>query len=192
MKNPLELFNDWYQKELALSQVRIPSACCFSTIGEDGYPNSRFVSLKEIKNDCFVITGPLNSRKGYDVNHTPKVSLTFWWTATEKQIRVQGNAQKLSDSEAIAYFADRNYDSKIVSTVFNQGAEIQTLDELSQRFQEGKLNHQNKTISKPTEWSGFYIQPRRIELMEFKASRLHQRTLFVKSEERWQKTYLEP
>lgn len=192
MKNPLELFNDWYQKELALSKVRIPSACCFSTLGEDGYPNSRFVSLKEIKNECFVITGPLNSRKGYEIDKTPKVSLTFWWTATEKQIRVQGDAYQLSDSEAIAYFSDRNYDSQIVSTIFNQGTEIKTLDELAQRFQAGKLNHQNKPIPKPKAWAGFYIKPKRIEFMEFKATRLHQRTLFSKNEENWQKNYLEP
>ena len=66
--NPIKKFKQWYNEEMTKSLARIPSACCLSTIGKDGYPNARFVSLKEIIDDKFVITGPLQSRKGKELN----------------------------------------------------------------------------------------------------------------------------
>jgi pyridoxamine 5'-phosphate oxidase len=62
------IFQSWLQEELNLTQVRIPIACCFSTVGLDNYHNARFVSLKEVSDDSFVITEPLNSRKGLEIN----------------------------------------------------------------------------------------------------------------------------
>lgn len=192
MENPIKIFNDWYKMELEQSKVRIPSACCFSTIGEDGYPNSRFVSLKEVKDENFIITGPLNSRKGNDIKKTSKVSITFWWTETEKQIRIQGDAKKLSESDAEKYFSKRNQDSKIVSTVFDQGKEIENFKALEDHFEKGKVKFESIKIQKPILWSGFYIIPRRIEFMEFMKSRLHRRILFSRLKGKWEKTYLQP
>ncbi|MEO1448413.1 MAG: pyridoxal 5'-phosphate synthase [Bacteroidota bacterium] len=192
MQNPFNLFQDWYQQELALSKVRIPSACCFTTNGPDGFPNSRFVSLKEIKEESFVITGPLNSQKGREIEASPKVSIIFWWTETEKQVRIQGIAEKIPESAAEAYFSKRNRDSQIVSTVFDQGEEIAHFEELTTRFESGKAAFGQTTIAKPTQWSGFYVKPVRIEFMEFMQTRLHRRTLFMRDGGAWKKTYLQP
>ena len=192
MENPFELFNESYKKELEYSKLRIPSACCFSTIGEDGYPNSRFVSLKEVKNESFIITGPLNSRKGNDIKNNPKVSITFWWTETKKQVRIQGDAIKLSEIDSKNYFSKRNHESKIVSTIFEQGKQIDTFNELTVRFNEGKVKFKNIDIEKPLQWSGFQIKPKRIEFMDFMETRLHKRTLFIKKEEKWDKFYIQP
>ncbi|SHN13530.1 hypothetical protein SAMN05216269_11511 [Flavobacterium xinjiangense] len=38
---PLEIFNQWFDEELKLTKVRIPTACCLSTIGTDNYPRYR-------------------------------------------------------------------------------------------------------------------------------------------------------
>ena len=67
MIDPLQIFNKWYTDELKSTNVRIPTACCLSTIGMDGYPNARFVSMKEIIDGAFIITGPLASRKGLEI-----------------------------------------------------------------------------------------------------------------------------
>jgi len=192
MENPFEIFDDWYKKELEQSTVRIPSACCFSTIGEDGYPNSRFVSLKEVKHESFIITGPLSSRKGKEIKKISKASITFWWTETEKQVRIQGDARRLSELDAKDYFSKRSQDSKIVSTVFEQGKKIESLTELTERFKKGKRKFEKEAIEKPPLWSGFYIKPKRIEFMEFMTTRLHRRTLFTKQETEWEKFYLQP
>lgn len=190
MKNPFAIFKNWYQTELEQSKLRIPSACCLSSIGTDGYPNSRFVSLKELKNKSFIITGSLNSRKGLEIQQNPKVSLSFWWTTTQRQIRIQGEASFITEAEAKVYFDQRSQDSKIVSTVFEQGKTIENFASLHQRFNSAKLK--KTVIEKPSDWSGFAIRPIRIEFMEFKASRLHERMLFTEENGDWIQTYLQP
>ena len=192
MENPFKIFEDWYSEQLETSKAKIPSACCFTTIGEDGYPNSRFVSLKDVKNESFIITGSLNSRKGNDVKMNPKVSITFWWNETEKQIRVQGKAEKIKETEAVKYFSKRNKASKIVSTIFEQGKDIKSFKELSTRFENGKLKYENIILDKPKEWSGFYIKPLRIEFLQFMKTRLHKRILFNRRNNEWEKMYLQP
>jgi len=85
-QTPIEIFTRWFKEELKLTKVRIPTASCLSTVGQDNYPNARFVSLKEIVESNFIVTGTLTSRKGFEINETNKVALTFWWTETERQI----------------------------------------------------------------------------------------------------------
>jgi pyridoxamine 5'-phosphate oxidase len=135
---PIEQFRKWFDEELSLTKLRIPTACCLSTIGMDGFPNARFVSLKDILENNFIVTGTLTSRKGIEINSTNKVALSFWWTETERQVRIQGNAFRISDLLADKYFAARNRDSQIVSIVSNQGQEIQDLESLNKNYQDLK------------------------------------------------------
>lgn len=190
--NPLLLFEKWFSEEKELSKLKLPTACCLSTIGLDGYPNSRFVSLKEIANDSFVITGPLDSRKGSEIENSPKAALSFWWISTERQIRIQGDVSKISKPNAKIYFEQRNRDSKIVSTVFEQGKRIQSIAHLQNQFEEQKEELEHKEINCPENWGGICIKPIRIEFMEFKKSRLHERTLYELVNRDWKTTILQP
>ncbi len=190
--NPIEIFKQWFQKEQALSKVRIPSACCLSTIGLDGYPNARFVSLKDILNDCFIITGTLTSRKGIEINNTEKVALTFWWTETEMQVRIQANATKITEQHADDYFSARNKDSRIVSIVSNQGEELHNVEELINAYEEIELKNKNKQLPRPNNWGGYRIEPVRIEFLEFKETRFHERKLYEKQNGNWKLTQLQP
>lgn len=130
---PIEHFNKWFKEELNLTKVRIPTACCLSTIGTDDFPNARFVSLKDVVENNFVVTGSLTSRKGIEINTTNKVALTFWWTETERQVRIQGNVTKISEQLADKYFTERNRDSQIVSIVSEQGQEIDSIEILTKK-----------------------------------------------------------
>jgi pyridoxamine 5'-phosphate oxidase len=115
----IENFNTWFNEELKLTKASIPTACCLSTIGTDGFPNARFVSLKAVMGETFIVTGTLASRKGTEINKTNKVALTFWWPETARQVRIQGSAAQISDKLADQFFAERNRDSQIVSIVSN-------------------------------------------------------------------------
>jgi len=190
--DPFKLFNQWYQEELKRSNVRIPSACCLSTIGLDGYPNARFVSLKELKDEKFIFTGSLATRKGSELENIHKLALTFWWSATERQIRIQGNASKISDSLAEKYFNERNRDSQIVSVVSNQGQHVDEPEKLNQKYQEAEILFKDKQIIRPENWGGYSVDPIRIELLEFKESRFHSRTLFTNIDGQWEVKYLQP
>jgi pyridoxamine 5'-phosphate oxidase len=190
--NPIEKFKKWYEEETEKSSVRIPSACCLTSIGIDGYPNSRFVSLKEILENKFIITGPLNSKKGIELLSNPKTSLTFWWTETERQIRVQGDSVQIEKELADKYFKERNRESQIVSQISQQGNETENLTELIALFEKQKTEDAFAEINRPPEWSGFYIIPKRIEFMEFKKNRFHFRELFTNQNNIWNKIILQP
>jgi pyridoxamine 5'-phosphate oxidase len=190
--SPIEIFKQWYEKELKKSSIRIPSACCLSTIGVDEFPNSRFVSLKDILNDNFIITGTLTSRKGIEIEASEKVSLTFWWTETERQVRVQGNAVKITNELADKYFSERNRDSQIVSVASVQGQVLLDKEELTKKYNEIELTNFDKEIDRPENWGGYKIEPIRIEFLEFKPTRFHERALFELISGQWKTKQLQP
>jgi pyridoxamine 5'-phosphate oxidase len=190
--NPIEVFEQWYNEEKTLSKVKIPSACSLSTIGIDGFPNARFLSLKDVLNDCFIITGSQNSRKGIEINNSQKVALTFWWTETERQVRIQGNVTKITEQLADKYFSERNRDSQIVSIVSEQGNDLDNIEELMDAYENFELTHQNKQFSRPENWGGYSIEPVRIEFLAFKSTRFHERILYEKQYGIWKKKQLKP
>ena len=190
--NPVQLFDEWLSEELKHKTAGISTACCLSTIGLDGYPNARFVSLKETHNNRFIITGPLNSRKGLEIKINGKVALAFWWTATERQVRIQGTATIISHAQAEKYFSDRSFESQIVSTICEQGKPLTDIAILNEKFIKMKSEHEGKTITCPQNWGGFSIKPLRFEFMEFKQSRFHERKTYEQKDGQWFMEMIQP
>ncbi|WP_338764528.1 pyridoxamine 5'-phosphate oxidase [Bernardetia sp. ABR2-2B] len=193
MKNshtPIELFKKWFSEEEKLSKLSVPTAVCLSTIGLDGFPNSRFVSLKEIVKDSFIITTPLDSRKGAEIENNNKVALTFWWTETQRQIRIQGIATKIDKELAQKYFEERNLESQIVSLICQQGKEIDDIKILEKEIIQMSLT--NPKIEMPKNWGGYSIEPIRIEFMEFRKTRFHDRKLYEMENNKWTLKQLQP
>ncbi|WP_066440477.1 pyridoxal 5'-phosphate synthase [Chryseobacterium sp. CCH4-E10] len=190
--NPINIFNQWFDEELKLTKVAIPTACCLSTIGIDNFPNARFVSLKGVMENNFIVTGPLTSRKGIEISQTNKVALTFWWTETERQIRIQGIARPLSSELADKNFAERNRDSQIVSIVSNQGQQLNDIYTLNKKYQETETTFKNQLLPRPENWGGYLIEPIRIEFLEFKSTRFHDRKLYQLTNGQWTKIELQP
>lgn len=190
--SPFDLFRKWYEAEKRISTSRIPSACCLSTIGLDGFPNSRFLSLKEVLEGCFIVTGPINSRKGLEMENNPRVALAFWWPFSEKQVRMQGMATRISDELADSYFAERGKESQIVSIVSQQGKELDDPEMLSRRFDEFQEPGESTQLTRPVNWGGYAIEPTCIEFLEFAATRFHKRTLFMIEDGEWVARQLQP
>lgn len=190
--SPIKIFKQRYNEELKQSSVRIPSACCLSTNGVDGFPNSRFVSLKDILNNNFIITGTLTSRKGIEIENSEKISLSFWWTETERQVRVQGNAFRITEQLADKFFSERNRDSQIVSIASLQGQDLQDKETLTKKYDEIEFTLNNQEIKRPENWGGYRIEPIRIEFLEFKPTRFHERTLFELINGQWKTKKLQP
>lgn len=189
---PFGLFQKWYQEEKDQTESGLPSACCLSTTGTDGYPNARFVSLKEIRSGGFIITGPLNSRKGRELEETPRAALTFWWPHTERQVRIQGDAAQITPEEADRYFSERSRDAKIVSRVSRQGKPVRDPEILTAEFNRFKKETGGSEISRPGNWGGFNITPVRMEFLTFRENRLHERILYEQNGSEWTTRYLQP
>ena len=190
--NPITIFNEWLQQEKNVSAAAFPDTCCFTTIGLDGFPNSRFVSLKAVKGSAFIVTGSLASRKGLEVKADAKVALTFWWPVTEKQVRIQGIAFPITPEEADIYFAERDIAAKIAATVCRQGQELEAPELLKNDFLQKVAGNANRPVPRPGDWGGYSIEPLRIELMEFRRDRFHHRTLFERHDTVWRHKNLQP
>lgn len=188
--NPFNIFASWIHEHIITTKSKHPSACVLSTIGFDGFPNTRYLALKELNRPYFIVTGSLNSRKGKEIEANSKVALTFWWEESLRQVRIQGEAQCIDNETADFYFSERSKEAQTVSTVSNQGAVIKNISELKVRFRESVQS--NTPIKRPKHWSGWKILPKRIEFLEFKPSRLHHRTLYTHSQEGWEITQLQP
>lgn len=189
---PIEIFRKWFGEELNLTKLSIPTACCLSTIGIDNYPNARFVSIKEIINDNFIVTGTVTSRKGLEINEINKVALTFWWPASERQVRIQGNAIPINNELADRYFSERNRESQIVSIVSHQGLQLEDISTLNKKYQKTEKNCVNQILNRPESWGGYSIEPIRIEFLEFKPTRFHKRQLYQLTNGKWITTQLQP
>lgn len=190
--DPIQKFQKWYSKELQESDSIIPSACCLSTIGLDGYPNARFVSLKKVTLDGFVITGPLNSMKGLEISKIPKVALTFWWPSTKKQIRIQGIVRMMDPSEADKYFQQRPKHAQVISSICQQGSPYINIGEIREKVDDFSNLYNDQNIPRPEQWGGFTIQPARIEFMSFSADRFHERVLYSKKNNSWEDQFIQP
>lgn len=185
-------FEQGLEAEMKQRKVRLPYACCMSTEGLDGFPNARFVSLKEVRDNCFVITGTFSSRKGAEIRNNPKVALTFWWPETQQQVRIQGTMTELPVALADRYFAERNRESRIVSVVSEQGQELMDLSELTHRFDAMAASAQDE-ILRPENWGVYALEPVRIEFLVFSESRFHDRTLYEHmSDGQWVMGRLQP
>ena len=190
LKEPIDTFTIWLHKQLSTTKNSYSSSCVLSTQGLDGFPNARTVSLKSIENHCLIITGTSLSRKGKEIAKNPKVALTFWWEETKRQVRIQGIASTISEEDAHFFFNDRNYESQVISSISNQGAATDDIESLRVRFRESV--QKNDPVKKPSHWSGWKITPHRIEFLEFNPSRFHDRRLYIKTEDGWDATFLEP
>lgn len=189
---PFQLFQQWHADEARQSNAEVPSACCLSTIGLDGYPNARFVDLKEATDDGFIITTSLQSRKALEIKESSKVALVFWWSHHERQVRIQGDGYPVPDADADRYFSERHRTAQLISIVSRQGAAIDNIETLQQEFKNKEAALQGSAIPRPDDWGGFLIKPIRIEFMQFRASRFHERTLFTKEKGGWTKQLLQP
>ncbi len=189
-QDPYHIFTAWLQEHITTTTSKHPFACAFSTIGLDGFPNTRYVALKELQQHHFIVTGPLHSRKGREIKENPKVALTFWWEESLRQIRIQGEAQQIDIETADFYFSNRNKEAQTVSLISKQGVTLDNYNDFFNRFRESVKS--TTPIKRPENWGGWKILPTRIEFLEFKTSRLHKRTLYTRDENQWDVVQLQP
>jgi pyridoxamine 5'-phosphate oxidase len=190
--DPVGLFEQFYKAERDAAANAFSSACCLSTVGTDGYPNARFVALKDVTGGRFIITGPLNSRKGLELEQHPAAALTFWWPATGIQVRIQGDVEMLPRSLAEKYFYERPVIAQILANVSRQGQPTDKPDDLREKVREYKTRFRGKHIPCPENWGGFALLPLRIEFLEFQESRLHRRRHFRRTGSTWVQSWLVP
>lgn len=191
LPDPVDQFSTWFDE--ALNQdLPEPNAFTLSTLGLDGYPSSRTVLLKFFDKSGFIFYTNHNSSKGKEIDAEPRASLLFPWLLLERQVRIEGDVEKVSHAESLKYFSSRPRESQIGAWVSNQSSVIDSrslllgkLEELKNKFKEGE-------IPLPSFWGGYRVRPLRIEFWQGGKGRLHDRFLYSRETEGWSINRLAP
>ena len=191
LPEPIRIFSELF--EVAKQKViHEPTAMTLATVGADGRPSARVVLLKEFDARGFVFYTNLESQKGADLTACAFACLNFWWPQLEKQVRIQGPIERVSDAEADAYFAVRPRGSRIGAWASLQSRELPSKEELDRRVAEFERKYEGKPIPRPPHWSGIRVMPDLIEFWTNRASRLHNRVVYRAQGGGWMKAMLYP
>lgn len=191
---PFGLFGHWLDEALA-SESLDPNAMTLATLDKQGQPQARIVLLKGFsKKDGWVFYTNYLSAKGQELAANSKCSLVFWWEGSARQVRVIGEAKKLSPEMSDAYFASRPKGSQIGALASNQSQIIANRDELlaNQAQLEAKFADVEQ-IKRPEHWGGYQVIAHRIEFWQGQENRLHDRLVYQLNDKgEWQSMRLAP
>lgn len=188
--DPIDRFREFFE-EAAATGMEDPNAMVVSSVDADGRPSSRVVLLKDFDAEGFVFYTNLESRKGREIRTNPNVSLSFFWRETGKQVVVRGRAALVDDAEADAYFATRPRTSQLGAWASEQSRPLAGRTQLLARVAKYEAKYLG-AVPRPPHWSGFRVVPSYIELWVAGAFRLHDRTLFERTEDGWTSCKLNP
>jgi pyridoxamine 5'-phosphate oxidase len=169
-----------------------PTAFALATVGTDDRPSVRMVLLKDATTAGFVFYTNYGSRKGRDLLARPSAAMCFHWQPLDRQVRVEGDVNRVSDEEADAYFATRARGSQLGAWASRQSEPMADPAELRRRLAEVEARFAGRSVPRPPYWSGFRLVPERIEFWIGQPSRLHVRHLYSRDGADWRVQTLYP
>lgn len=189
--DPIHLFMTWLD-EAERSGLADHNAMMLSTVGSMSL-SSRVVLLRKVDARGFVFYTNYNSRKAMDLERDPRTALTFFWPSLERQVRIEGKAERLPVEESDAYFATRPRESRIGAWSSDQSRVVENRAALEERYKRWEERFNGQDVPRPEHWGGLLVRPVRIEFWQGGANRLHDRIAFEHfSDGTWQRMRLQP
>jgi len=184
-------FREWLTDAEA-KEPSNPNAMSLATATPGGIPSVRIVLLKEHDERGFVFYTNLTSRKGVELSDNPMASLCFHWKSLDKQIRIDGAIEAVSDEQADAYFASRPRASRIGAWASRQSRAMEGRFEFETRIAKYTAKFGVGDVPRPDFWSGFRLLPNRIEFWHEHTFRLHDRNVYILDNGGWRLEKLYP
>jgi pyridoxamine 5'-phosphate oxidase len=176
--DPFQLFDEWFA-EASANEPNEPNAMALATADSVGNPSVRMVLLKGHGPEGFVFFTNEESNKGRDLRENPSAALLFHWKTLRRQVRVEGEVERVSGEEADAYFATRSRDSQLGAWASDQSRPLQSRELFERRYEEMKRRFEGQPVPRPAHWGGFRLVPLIFEFWKDRPHRLHERRVFV-------------
>ena len=189
--DPIAQFSRWFDEAVA-AQVPEPNAMTLATVDAYGQPAARIVLLKAVDARGFVFHTNYDSRKGRDIGANARVALVFFWPELERQVRVEGRAERVSARESDDYFGERPRASQLGAWASPQSTPIADRGALEARFEEAEKRFASQNVPRPPNWGGVRVAAERVEFWQGRASRLHDRLVFSRAGAGWSIARLAP
>jgi len=189
-EDPIETFDAWLH-QAQQSEPNDPNAAALATSTSAGIPSVRMVLAKQVREHRFCFFTNAESQKGRELAENPQAALCFHWKTLRRQVRVQGPVTSLADDDVDTYFHSRSRLSQIGAAVSDQSRILPSREKLENRVRQFSEEHPGE-IPRPAYWQGFCLLPQRIEFWLDGPARLHDRFLFTRDGDRWQKSRLYP
>jgi pyridoxamine 5'-phosphate oxidase len=180
-QNPFQEFEDWFTRAKAEKSIAEPTAMSLATADENAKPSVRIVLLKAFDERGFIFYTNLDSHKSQEIKVNAQLALCFYWMPLDKQIRIEGRAERIADAEADAYFATRVREKQIGAWASLQSQPMHNHDDLDKRIAEMEAKFENQEVPRPPHWSGWRVVPHRIEFWQQGEFRLHDRVVYTQN-----------
>lgn len=179
---PMQQFGAWWNEAMSAGIDEV-NAMTLATATADGVPSARIMLLKGYDEKGFVFFSNYNSFKGRTLEENPRASLVFFWKELERQVRVTGLVEKVTEAESDEYFNSRPEGSRVGAWVSPQSQVIANREWLESEEKKRKEEFSSKPITRPPHWGGYRVKPVIVEFWQGGASRLHDRIQYTLQED---------
>jgi len=182
--SPVSQFSVWFE-QARKTTIADPTAMVLATVNTVGQPSQRTVLLKYFDDDGFVFFTNYGSRKAEEIKSNSRVSLLFVWLELDRQVIINGRAEKISAADSTRYFLSRPRDSQVAAWVSSQSHGLGSRQALLQKFSEMKKKFGEGKIPLPSFWGGYRVTPEEIEFWQGRETRLHDRFMYCRTADSW-------
>ena len=175
--DPFKQFQTWFAQARELEVD--PTVMALATATREGRPSVRMVLLKGVDEKGFVFYTNYRSRKARELAQSGRGSLLFYWMSLERQVRIDGAVEHVSEAESDAYFSTRPIESRWSAYASRQSEVIESRESLESRFESARQIY-GHSVPRPHWWGGYRVVPDEFEFWQGRESRLHDRLRYSK------------